>query len=204
MKIRYDRFLPLPYELLLLIFVDVLLLIVGNARRMIDYYGLHNSDTIIRSGAGTVVTGGLSKIDRFSFTDPVVTFGMWALIGIFCFSAVQGIVRIYHEVEDDKELSSNDYVHPDSFVRRSFWERILLDFVTAFVCMLLIIAGLIMLWAFVLPTSLEHARAFLLGVSFVHLVDLMLSLVIMYAWLVVFYVLVKTFVNRHRLLASSH
>jgi|GEM_PF-1728028 len=204
MKIHYDRFLPLPYELLILLFVDVLLLILGNARRMIDYYGLHNSDTLIRSGASTVVTGGLSKIDSFSFTDPVVTFGMWALIGIFCFSAVQGIVRIYREVEDDKELSSSDYVHPDNFARGSFWERVLLDFATAFVSMLLIVAGLIVLWAFVLPTSLEHARAFLLDVSFVHLVDLVLGLVIMYAWLVIFFVLVKAFVNRHRLFASSH
>lgn len=203
MKIRYSRIFPTKFQLICLLVLAVALITLGNAKQMLDHYGLRSSGSVIKDSAGSALTSGLSKIDKFNFTGPVVTFAIWAIIGIFCFSLVQGIARIYHEIEADKELSSNNYIHPDSFARGSFWHRVVLDFAGVFGCLSLIFSGLYGLLAYVLPTSLADARPFLLGVSLGHLGGLALGLLILYAGLAVFWSLLKLFINRHRLAAGS-
>jgi len=203
MKIHYSRIVPGKFGLISLIALDVVIVVLGNATQMLDYYGLRSSGSVIKDSAGSVVTSGLSKVDSFNFTGPVVTFAIWAIIGVFCFSLVQGIARIYRDIEDDKELSSNDYVHPETFVRRSFWNQVLLDVAGLIGCLSLIFASLYILLVSVLPTSLTDTRPFLLGGSPAHLAMFVFGLLVMYVWLVVFTTFLKLFVNRHRLAAGS-
>ena len=179
--------------------LTIIILLVGNTQELLDYYGLSGTKHVIKQSAGHAISTGLGKIDTFSFTDKVVTFMVWALIGVLCFSVVQVIARIYREIEEEEKLSSNRYVHPKTFTRGVFWRRVALDFLGVVVGLALLIGGLYCLLAYVLPIALTYTQSFLTGVSVVHAGSLVVGFFMLYGWTLILAIVLKYIVNRHRL-----
>lgn len=199
--IRYDRILPSPFALLSIVPLTVLLVAVLDLQSVINYYRLDRSSQIVHQTAGAAVTGGLSHLDHLKATNTIVTFLIWGIVGIFCFSLVQMVPRVYREFQMSKQLSSDAYLHPATFVRATFLRSVILDFVGLAVCLLglAVLIGIFLTVA--LPLGLQQTRLFLLGFSWPHLPNLLYGLVIVYIWLVVCWAWLKLIWNRRRLIA---
>ncbi len=200
MTIQFKRILPTPFELASLLLLAVALIGIGNTRQLLDYYGLDSSTTVIQNSAGSAINSGLSKLDAFSFTGRIVTFAIWSIIGVFCFSVVQAIGRVYRGLEEDEAISSNRYVHPRTFVRSAFWKQVIKDFTGLLVGLALLGSALYLFFAYSLPAALAYTRLFLLGVSASRIGAFVLGFGILYAWLIVLCGCIKLLVNRRQLL----
>lgn len=181
--------------------LTLFVILLGNTKQLIEYYGLSTSGQIIKQNTSQAVATGLGKLDQFSFTDKVVTFMVWAIIGVLCFSIVQVIARFYRDFEIEEEVSSNRYIHPATFVRAVFWRQVILDFIGLLFCLVVLGAALYCLLAYVLPVTLTYTSTFLTGITVIHFGGFILGFVMLYGWLFVLTVIVKTLVNRHRLIS---
>jgi hypothetical protein len=198
--IDITRIVPTLFEMLSLLLLAVGIIVLGNTKQLLDYYGLSSSDQLIKHSTSHAIASGLGKLDTFSFTDKVVTFLVWAVIGVLCFSVVQMIGRFYREFQDEEQVSSNHYIHPATFVRAAFWRRVILDFLGLLLCLVALGAALYGMLAYVLPIALTYTRAFLTGISLVHFGGFLLGFFMLYGWLFVLTVIPKLLVNRHRLM----
>jgi len=184
MKFNFKKLLPTPFELITLIFVDLLIIFLGNSKQLLSYYGLDSSNQILQNKAGSAISHGLSKLDNFSITAGIVTFAVWAVVGVFCLSIVQVITSVYSNFERDEALSSDRYVHPLSFTRVKFWRQVFWEFIV--VLLLLVITGLVLYGfvAFALPIGLAYRRTFLLGISLPSVGSLLIGFAAVYVGLV--------------------
>jgi hypothetical protein len=198
--IDFKRVVPTLVELIGLLLLTIFIVVLGNTKSLIEYYGLAGSDEVISHSTSQAVASGLGKLDQFSFTDKVVTFIVWAIIGVLCFSIVQVIARFYHDFEAQEEVSSNRYIHPATFVRAVFWRRVVLDFIGLLLCLVALGAALYCMLAFVLPIALTNTRAFLTGISLINFGGFVSGFFMLYGWVFVLAIIMKLLVNRHRLI----
>jgi len=198
---KYARLLPGTFELVSLIFLTVLVVILGNSRQLLDYYGLSTTNTVLRQSAGDAITRGLSRLDSFSLTSTVVTFLIWAAVGLLCFSIAQAIARGYHEFQREEELSSNRYVHPSTFTRRDFWRHVAGNFGLLVVGLLLLAIVLYLFFGYIMPIGLTYAQLFLQGVSIIHAGYFLLGLAVIYVGLVAIDLSFRFLTQRHRLIS---
>ncbi|HET6925162.1 MAG TPA: hypothetical protein VFH39_05000 [Candidatus Saccharimonadales bacterium] len=189
------------FEYVGLLFVALMILLLGNTQQLLEYYGFDTSGQVIKQGAHQAIASGLSKLDGLSFTDRVVTFVVWALIGVVCFSLVQLIGRVYHDFEEEEKVSSNRYVHPSTFRRADFWKQVALDFIVATISLGLLVAGVVLLFAYVLPVALSYSESFLTHASLSHFINFLVGFFMVYVWSLVLAVIFKYYLHRHRLLA---
>jgi len=201
LRFRLQRIVPSLYEIVGLLFLAIALLIVGNSQALLKYYGLNSSQQVIQQSTHTILSHGLGKIDSFSATDRVVTFAIWAFVGILCFSIVQAIGGMYHQFKEDEALSSNQYVHPSTFTRGKFWRSVFFDFST--LVLGLVALGLLVygFFGFVVPTALDFSRQLMSGIGLESIEKLLLAGVIVYVWLLLIDVCLRLVGNRHRILS---
>lgn len=203
MIIQFKNVLPTGFESASLLVLSVAIVALGNTRSLLEYYSLDSSNEVIHNTAGSAIGAGLARIDSLDMTAQVVTFLIWAVIGLFCLSFIQIIGRIYRGLELDEQLSSNKYIHPATFARAKFWQRVLLDFLATVVCVGLIGLVAYLFLAYGLPAGLAYTRLFLLGVSATRIGAFVLGFALLYAWLLVFCILFKLLVHRRKIFAKS-
>ncbi len=182
---RIAHFKPSIFEFVGLSFVGFFVMILSNSQQLLQYYGLTSSGQLVKNGVGGAVSHGLGKLDNFSITASAVTFAIWAVVGMLCFSIVRALARVYQEVELDAELSSNRYIHPSTFKRGDFWRQVTEDFALLLISLLIFGAVLVVFVSVVLPASIAYGRDFLSDVSIIRLGDFLLGLVLLYVGLIV-------------------
>lgn len=195
------KVLPTSFELVALIFLDIMIVLLGNSHFLLTYFGLDSSNAVLREGAGAAVSQSLAHLDTLSLTDQVVTFLIWATVGIFCYSIVQSVAGVYHEVEFDRELSSSRYVHPATFTKAKFWKQVITDFVVLLATVIVIASLLYALLAYVLPIALAYCRAFIADMSLSSIGAVVIGLALLYVWLVLLDMCLRI-VLHHRQLTS--
>jgi hypothetical protein len=193
------KVLPTSFELVALILLDIMIVLLGNSHALLTYFGLQSSNAVLQEGAGAAVTRSLAHLDSLSLTDQVVTFMIWAGVGIFCYSVVQSIAKVYHEVEFDRELSSSHYVHPATFTKAKFWKQVIIDFAVLMLTVLVVALMVYILLAYVLPVTLAYCRAFMAGVSLISIVDIVIGLALMYVWLLFLNICLRIVVHHRQL-----
>jgi len=177
-----SKILPSVFDLVAIIFLAILTIILGNSHQLLSYYGFDSSSQVIKVGAGTAVNHGLTHLDTFKFTDTVVTFLIWALVGVFCFSMVRALATAYQEVKFEKQFSTNAYVHPSTFTKGKFWRQVATDFALLVLALVVTALSLYALVAFILPTAFAYTRTFLIGFALKESFSLLVGFGIIYVW----------------------
>lgn len=203
MKLQLKRLLPSPIELFASVFLTVGIVLLANSKQLLSYYGLQSSDQLIKSNAGNTVKQALNAVDSLTATDGVVTFLIWAGVGILCFGIVEALGRAYKEIEFENELSSRKYVHPSTFTKAKFWKGVVLDsFVLAISLALFLAVGLAFL-LFLMPLGLVYSRVFLFSPSAVNALYLILGLAVVFVGLVTLNITARFLIFRRRLTSTS-
>lgn len=200
MKVQPRNLLPTLYETIGLILLALFVIFLGNFSQLLNYYGLQSSGQVIRTSASQAIENGLSKIDNFSFTDRVVTFIIWAFIGMLCFSVVQGIGRVGRDLEYEERLSSNKFIHPKTFRRGKFWLQVAKNYIMLVISLAILSALLFLMLLYVLPASLAYCRSFLSGTTLSSVTDFLIGWAIMAVALIALDLSLRLVINHHRVL----
>lgn len=203
MKQRLRHLLPAPTELTGGIFLTVVILLLANTKRLLNFYGLHSSDELIKSSAGNVLSQALKTIDSFSATNGVVTFLIWAVVGVLCFGIVEALGHAYQEIKLQKQVSSKNYVHPASFNSGKFWQGIVLEACTLAGGLILLGVTCLAFMVFVVPLGLAYSRVFLFGISAQNALYMLLGMVVVLFGLLVVDSAVRCLLYRRRIFGLS-
>src|SRR4051812_43177128 len=107
MKTQFRHLALTAYEIIFCGFLAIIIIFLANTKGLLNYYGLSSSNDLIKTSAGSVVTDALKVIDSFSATSGVVTFLIWAVVGVVCFGIVEALGSGYQELKLQKQISSN-------------------------------------------------------------------------------------------------
>jgi hypothetical protein len=149
------------------------------------------------------VGDGLRVFDSFSFTNTVVTFMIWAVVGVVCFGIVEAMGNAYYELRMEQQVSSSRLVHPASFSQFRFWRGVAFDTCTlAFG--LAALAILCVLFALVvIPLALAASRVFLFDTAVAHVQYMLFGLLVLFVGLVLLNVNIRFLVARRRVLSIA-
>lgn len=198
MKKAVTYSLPSALETGGIVFLSIMILLVGNAKDLLERYGLLSSSQIVKDRLAHGVDHGLTKLDSFRATNGVVTFVVWGAVGLVTFSFVQALLRASNQIRYEKQLSSNEYVHPANFNRRAYWRQIVRNGLVSFLLLACLVVALLFYIALMIPLSFLHARRFLLQPSAAHISELVIGLVVLAASTYIVYALLKITVIHHR------
>lgn len=139
--------------------VTALILFVLGTPTILDKYNTFGAREVLASDMGSFVSRVLLRIDELSFTNNVVTFLLWALVGVVVYALVSSLLRALAKAELERELASDTYVHPAAFSRTKFWREELLISVTTVGSMLLVLAACAFVFLTLLPSATVHLRS---------------------------------------------
>jgi hypothetical protein len=191
MQKSLPKLFPSSTETAGIAFVSLLIVLLGNGKDLLERYGLLNSSQLVQKQLGNQVGSGLGKLDTFKFTDSVVSFAVWGVVGLISFSLLQAVLRTSNQIKYHKAVGSNRYVHPANFTRERFWRHIVIDTALSFGFLLLIVATVVFYFTYTLPKGFTHARRFLLHVSVTRVGDLLLGLVMVFVGTYLVYAAVR-------------
>ena len=148
---------------------------------LIRHFHLTHAQTILLDNIGHHITKGLAVLDALSFTNTVVTFLFWGLVGIIIYGFTTVMVRLWQLSQEDKELASDEYIHPADFSRQAYWRQILEKeaFSTVLLAAELIVTCALLFWAF--PFALLRLSAMLSAFSLLQLFHMVLWVAIIAA-----------------------
>ncbi len=151
--------LPSPIDAAYVAVVVLIVLGVALLPTILAQYNLLGARDMLATDIGSWFNRVLMRIDSLSFTDTVVTFLFWCIVGIFVYAIVNGLTHIVENVERERELFSNEYVHPLDASRKEMWREKIFVSVFSFFSLAIFI-GLVAVIIFVLlPTTTLHLRA---------------------------------------------
>lgn len=203
MKLHLKYLIPSVFEVAGAGFLTFAVVLLANSKQLLNYYGLQSSNQVLQSNAGDAVRTALGRLDTFKGTDQVVTFAIWAVVGMVCFSIVQGLGRAYREFEFEEELSSRRYVHPSTFTKSKFWKGVLEDFAGLAVGLVMVGVGVYAFLAFVLPIGLTYSRLFLFSINLSNAAYFLLGLLVVFFGLVILSVCARVLLQRRRIIANN-
>lgn len=125
----------------------------------LSQYNLLGARDVLTTDIGSWFNTVLVRIDSLSFTNTVVTFLFWCIVGIFVYAIVNGLTHIVENVERERELFSNEYVHPLAASRHDMWREKIFVSVFSFFSLALLIALIAVNIFVLLPTTTIHLRA---------------------------------------------
>jgi hypothetical protein len=202
MKTKFKHLVPSSFELVGGGFLAIIIIFLANSKSLLSYYGLSSSDQLIKSSADNVVSEALTVIDSFSATNGVVTFLIWAVVGIVCFGIVEALGNGYQQIKLEKQVSSKSYIHPTSFSQARFWRSVVLDTITLLLGLGLLALVLLAFALLVLPLGLAYSRVFIFSASFRTALDLVLGLFVIFTGLIVTSVTIRLLLYRRSLFNS--
>lgn len=160
MKIQLEKLVPTRAEILFCGFLALLIGILSNAKLLLAKQDLTSAATAITSGASKTLSEGLSKLDEYAFTTTAVTFLVWAVIGLLTLSVIQAIGYVLSEFNEQSRLSSNEFVHPTDFSRRSFWKSVFLTTLGSFFVALVSTTYVLIFCLYLLPLGRTYLGAY--------------------------------------------
>lgn len=188
---------PNSAEIIGTAFAALFIVLVGNARDLLQHYGLTSSTEVVQSQLSASFGSGLSKLDTFSLTPTVVTFGIWGLVGFATLSIIQAIVHVTAEITYEKEVSSNDYVHPSNFSRNGYWAQIALHTLVSLALWILLAVTILTYLFGVVPQGFTYARRFLLHMTVPGAGYFLAGLLLIFLGTLALYVAAKLVVRHH-------
>jgi len=203
MTYKLRRLLPTRFELLALGILDITILLLSNSKVLLDHYGLDSSNQLIHDSTSHVIGNGLRSLDGFSLTSSLVTFLIWAVVGVFCFSIIQTIARAYHDIDEERALRSNRYIHPSTLTSQVFWRQTLLNFGLLLISLVILAAIIYVFVVIVIPVGLQYSRQVIDHASVMAMTRLLIVAVVMYACLVLTDICLRILAQRHRLVNTS-
>lgn len=201
MKLHLKYLVPSVFEVVGAGFVTVVLVLVANSHQLLNYYGLQSSDQVLRTSATGAVSSALDKLDGLTATASVVTFVIWAVVGMVCFSIVQSIGQTISELEFEEQLSSRRYIHPATFTKAHFWKGVVQDFVGLAASFALLAAAVSAFVLFVLPVGLAYSRLFLFTINLVNAGYFVIGLAVMFVGLLAVDICIRLLLQRRRITA---
>lgn len=177
-------------------FGALLLLFLGNLGRILDAYNVPGSRQILQSEIGRNITNFLAKIDDFSFTKTAVLFLFWSFVGLIVYSVVQAFVSANSSFQYEREVSSGNYVHPESFDKNAYLKHVLHERFVKFCLALVFWTVFVCATAFVFPYASDQFGALIEEINSRHILLAVLGLILLSASLVLLIVLSKAV--RHR------
>jgi len=198
MKNQQDPPLISIYEYWYIGLAAAAVLLAGNAKVLLDHFGLISSSTIIGDHVGSTIGAGLHVIDAFSATPGVVTFITWGIIGLVLFSLVQAFFKASGYIEFQREVGSSRFIHPANFSSSKYWRTVLLNTFLSFGLIVLLLMTIVLYVLFVVPVSSLYLQRFLI-VSFpTRLIALVISLFVISAGTFMLYFILKAVLWQHR------
>lgn len=198
MKNRLIQLTPSAAEFVGGLFLSIVAIFAANSKQLLSYYGLQSSNQLIQSSTGKVVTDGLRTLDSFSATDGVVTFLIWAVVGVLCFGIVEGLGHAYQEFKLENDISSGKYIHPATFTKGKFWRGVVIDSATLAFGLVLLLVSILVFAMFLLPLGLAYSRVFLFDTSIAHAVYILLAVAIVFVGLLLLDIAVRYLLHRRR------
>lgn len=185
------------FEVFSSIGVGVIVFFLITIPTMIRHFELTQAQTVLLDKVGHNTQKILSRLDSLSFTNTVVTFLFWGLIGILIYGLTTALVRFWQAGEEDKELASDEYVHPTGFSRRRFWKQIIEKevFSAAILTAELIVICAAIFWAF--PFGLMRVQVLFNGFGIIELLLVLLWTVIIAALFCLGLLIFKAWRYRH-------
>lgn len=202
MKQKINRLLPTSYELIGLLVLSALVSVIGNSKQLLDYYGLNASNQFLKDGAGHAITKGLSHLDAIKFTNELVTFLIWAGIGLLCFGIAQSIATSLGNFKRQKAVSTNQYIHPTAYTNKDFWNQVIKSLVLLVIGLVVLGLVLYLLFSYVLPIGLTYTQYFLQGVSIYHVGYFVLGVAVIFVGMVLLDLSLRLLFLRQRLLTN--
>lgn len=146
-------------ELLGAVGTAVAVFFLASVPTIIRHLQLTQAQTLLLDKTEHAITSFLAVLDSFSFTNTVVTFLFWGFIGIIIYGLTTALVRLWQAGEEEKELISDEYVHPAGFSKKQFWRQIIEKeaFSAALLGGELIVLSAVIFWAF--PFALMRVGA---------------------------------------------
>lgn len=198
MRTAYRKIFPTAYEFWYLALATVALVLVGNGKVILEHYNLIASSNILRNEFSDSVGSGLHLLDNFQATPGLVTFVTWGLVGLIVLGIVQSFVRASGLIAFERDLSSNQYIHPQNFSRHRYWERIIIDSIVSFLLLFLLVIGAGLYVVFLVPFSFGLVQTNVLHASLMHFVGMSLGMVAIFVGTTLLYMLLKLVVwHRH-------
>jgi hypothetical protein len=198
MKIKTESLEPSALEIATAASLALGVVLLANTRQLLAYYNLESSDQFVRNSAGNVVEAALKAIDSLRATNGVVTFLIWAVVGVVCFGIVEAIASAIAEFRLESELSTRRYVHPAAFTKVKFWRGILFNSLTLFIGMILLATVILEFVVFVLPLGLVYSRPFLYNFTLSSLLDILLGVILIFVGLLIVNVCIRFLLWRRR------
>jgi hypothetical protein len=199
MRAKENPLLPSVYEYWYLGLATLAVLLAGNAKVLLQHFGLVNSSGVVGEQVSDTVGSGLRALDAFNATPGVVTFITWGVIGLILFSLVQTFVRASGYIEFEREVGSSRFVHPANFSRRRYWRTILLHAFLSFGLIILFLTYLALYVLFIVPVASLYLQRVLIVSDPSRLLDLTLSIFVMAAGTFVLYFILKAVLWQHHI-----
>lgn len=161
MKIHINKIVPARAELLFCAFLTLVLGLLSATPQLLSILGLTTAARTLQESASDTIGVGLSKLDSYSLTTTVVTFLVWAVIGLLTLSILQAVGHALHEVDENSRVSSNAYIHPSNFNRKGFWRAVILTGLGSFCIALGSFIYIIVFCLYLLPLSALYVSAYI-------------------------------------------
>jgi hypothetical protein len=202
MRSNENPFFPTIYELGYVGIATLAVLIAGNAKALLEHFGLISSSDVVGDRVSTTVGSGLKVIDAFSATPGLVTFITWGIIGLILFSLVQAFIRASGEIEFEREVGSSRFIHPANFRRDRYWRTILFNAFLSFGLIVFLLISIVLYILFVVPIASLYLQRFLILSTASRLLALLVSLFIISVGTFALYCILKAVLWQYR--ASHH
>lgn len=161
MHIQLKKLTPSKAEVVFCGFLAVTLGLLSNTKLLLATQGLTTAAHSIGTSAQAAVTTGLAWLDTYELTTTVVTFMVWALIGLMTLSIIQAFGHALYQFDEKSRLSSNAYVHPSNFNRKKFWHVVLITSLGSFAVAAVSLVYIVIFCLYLLPISSLYIGAYL-------------------------------------------
>jgi hypothetical protein len=199
MKINLIKLVPTRVEVFFLLILALILSILWNGHALLSYYGLTPSASFLSTSTSAQLQTGLAHLDHYKFTATIVTFAVWAIIGLVTLSVLQAIFSLSRTVDYQKKLSSNAYVHPSNFTRKSFWRSVATASIRTFIIAFITLMYFAFFCFYLVPLGGVYAAGFLLDMTASNALYLVIGEAILFFSLVLLDVAVRLVRFRHEL-----
>lgn len=147
---------------------------------MFETYNLVGARRMLETGIGNFVGTVLASVDQWSFTNSIVTFMFWGMIGMVVYAFVSSLIRAMQKAEEERELASDEYVHPADFSRTKFWLEELLESAITFLTFVVFVLVSTFVLLQLLPTVTVHLRSLITSTDNSELLPVVASIALLF------------------------
>jgi len=194
----YRHILPSSFELWCVGFAALGLLIAGNAKLLLEHLGIIDSSVVVRSQLVSHVNDGLKTIDSLNATPAFVTFITWGIIGLVLLSLLQALYHTSRTLEYERELGTNEYVHPQGFNPKGYWRHLAVNTIVSLCLFSAFIVAAALFVLFVVPVGFAYTQQLIIDPSLQNIGTFLLGAFTIFAGTALLYLLGKVLVWHHR------